>query len=100
MVYPAAERNGIVRVAADPLVNALHRAMLGHPRRLTAEIQAARRAMVDRLVANGPDALEARERRQLLTDPVLLDLLHDRVWSLPDRERALRWGRPAGTRAA
>lgn len=97
---PAAESDGVVRVAADPLVNALHRALLGAPRRLTAAIRDTRRALVDRLIAQGPGALDARERRQLLTDPELMEHLHERVWTLPDRERAARWGRPAGPRAA
>ena len=96
---PAVERDGLVRVAADPLVNALHRAMLGDPRRLTPEIQAARQALLERLVTQGPSSLAARERRQFLTDPVLIDQLHERVWSLPDRDRARQWGRPAGHRA-
>ena len=96
---PAVERDGLVRVAADPLVNALHRAMLGDPRRLTPEIQAARQALLERLVTQGPGSLAARERRQFLTDPVLIDQLHERVWSLPDRDRARQWGRPAGHRA-
>lgn len=95
---PSAEHDGIVRVAADPLINALHRALLGAPRRQTPAIQAAHRGWIERLVAQGPEALDARERRQLLTDPVLIDHLHERVWSLPDRERAKRWGRP-GLRA-
>jgi membrane glycosyltransferase len=93
---PAAEQDGIVRVAADPLVNALHRALLGAPRRVTPAIQAARRAVIDRLVTQGPGALDARARRHLLVDPALLDQLHERVWSLPDRERAAVWGRPVG----
>ena len=96
---PAVERDGLVRVAADPLVNALHRAMLGDARRLTPEIQAARQALLERLVTQGPGSLAARERRQFLTDPVLIDQLHERVWSLPDRDRARQWGRPAGHRA-
>jgi membrane glycosyltransferase len=91
---PAVEQDGIVRVAADPLVNALHRALLGPPRRVTPAIQAARRAVIDRLVTQGPGALDARARRHLLVDPALLDQLHERVWSLPDRERAAVWGRP------
>jgi membrane glycosyltransferase len=96
---PSVESDGVVRVAADPLVNALHRALLGPPRRLAAPIRDAHRTLVDRLIAEGPDALTVRERRQLLIDPALIDQLHERVWTLPDRERAARWGRPAGPRA-
>jgi membrane glycosyltransferase len=97
---PAAERDGLVRVAADPLVNALHRALLGAPRRMTAALRDAQRTLVDRLIAHGPDTLTVRERRQVLTDPELIDQLHERVWALPERERAALWGRPAGSRSA
>jgi membrane glycosyltransferase len=97
---PAVERDGIVRVAADPLVNALHRGLLGTtPRSLTPAIRDMRAALLARLAAQGPGALDARERRQLLTDPELIDQLHERVWALPDRDRAAWWGRPAGPRA-
>jgi membrane glycosyltransferase len=93
---PAAERDGVVRVAADPLMNALHRVFLGAPRRLSAGLRAARVALLERVVAEGPRALEARERRQLLVDPQVAERLHEQVWALPERERAARWGRPGG----
>lgn len=95
---PAVERDGMVRAAADPLVNALHRALLGSPRRLTASIAAARAVLLDRLLADGPDALDTRDRRRLLIDPSAVDRLHERVWSLPERDDAVRWGRPGGAR--
>ena len=43
-------------------------------------------------------ALPPWQRRVLLSDPVMVDRLHAAVWALPDRERAARWGRPAGVR--
>ena len=75
-------------------MNAVHRALLGPRRSLRATIRAARRALLDRALAEGPEALAARERRILLLDPDLIDALHDAVWGLPERERAARWGRP------
>ncbi|MEO8603230.1 MAG: glucans biosynthesis glucosyltransferase MdoH, partial [bacterium] len=93
---PAAARDGVVRASADPLQNALHRALLGAPRRLTAAIRAARAALLERVLADGPRALLPRERRQLLVDPQVVERLHEQVWALPDHERAARWGRPGG----
>ena len=91
----AAEHDGFVRAAVDPYVNAIQRALLGRPRSLRASIRASRRALLDRALADGPQALDLRQRKILLADPELVDALHQRVWALPDRERAARWGRPA-----
>jgi membrane glycosyltransferase len=91
---PAREHDGFVRVAVDPYVNALHRALLGCRRSLKPSIRAARRALLDRALAEGPAALDARQRKILLYDPDLITELHARVWELADRERAARWGRP------
>ena len=97
---PAVERDGVIRAAGDPLVNALHRALLGAPRRLTPSIAAERAALLERALTQGVGTLDARERRRLLIDPQRVDELHERVWALPDRERAAHWGRPAGPRRA
>ena len=93
---PARERDGFVRVAVDPYVNALHRALLGGRRSLKASIRATRRALLERVLRDGPASLGARERRVLLLDPEMTDELHERVWGLLDRDRAARWGRPEG----
>jgi len=95
---PRKERDGFVRVAVDPRVNALHRALLGRRRSLGASIRRARRALLERAIAGGPSGLAPRERRTLLLDPDLTDALHERVWALADRELAARWGRPGAHR--
>ncbi|MGH7790481.1 MAG: glucans biosynthesis glucosyltransferase MdoH, partial [Candidatus Binatia bacterium] len=91
---PATETDGFVRAAVDPYVNALHRATLGRPRRVSILVGAARRELLERVLANGPSALPPRQQRMLLVDPDMVDQLHERVWALPERERAARWGRP------
>ncbi len=91
---PDAERDGFVRVAVDPYVNALHRALLGKRRALKPSVRAARHALLERALADGPAALSARHRKFLLYDPDLISELHHRVWALADRGRAARWGRP------
>ncbi|MFN8546012.1 MAG: glucans biosynthesis glucosyltransferase MdoH [Candidatus Binatia bacterium] len=96
---PPAERDGFVRAAVDPHLNAVHRALLGRPRSLRAGIRAQRRALLERVLAEGPGSLGARERRELLRDPELTDELHVRVWALHDHERAACWGRPGAVAA-
>jgi len=97
---PTAERSGFVRAIVDPMLNAVHRLVLRGPRRLHPAIRAAREAMADKVLARGPEALSAAERRVILLDPHLVEMLHARVWALEERERAARWGRPGSVGAA
>ena len=91
----AAERDGFVRAAVDPYVNALHRALLGRSRKLKPSIRQRRRAWLDQALTDGPGALDVRARRILLSDPDLVTELHQRLWQIPERARAARWGRPS-----
>jgi len=91
---PAPERDGFVRAIVDPLVNALHRWTLRGPRSLSPSIREARKKLVERILATGPHAASARERRMLLLDVAALDELHRRVWALAEPDSARRWGRP------
>jgi membrane glycosyltransferase len=91
---PEMEHDGFVRAAVDAYVNALHRALLRRQRRLNPSIRAQRERLVERGLVEGPAALSARERKILLADPDMIVALHERVWTLADRARALRWGRP------
>jgi membrane glycosyltransferase len=95
---PVLEQDGFIRAAVDPFINALHRARLGRPRRMRTTIVGERQDLLERALEAGPTALPARHRRVLLSDPVMVDRLHAAVWALTDRERAARWGRPAGVR--
>src|SRR2546428_2989173 len=91
---PPREHDRLIRAVVDPHVDALHRALLGRRRSQRATIRAARRALLERSLADGPEALSTRQRRVLLHDPDTADALHEAVWELPERERAARWGRP------
>ena len=91
---PEGECEGFVRAAVDPFVNALHRVLLRRGRSLRPSIRAARRALLERALAEGPAALNERQRRVVLSDPDMTTELHYRVWELADRPRAARWGRP------
>jgi membrane glycosyltransferase len=97
---PPAERDGFVRAVVDPYINALHRALLAKKRSLKSTIRAARQALVERALTEGPAALTVRERRIVLSDPDMVDRLHQCVWELPDQTRAARWGRPGHADAA
>jgi membrane glycosyltransferase len=92
---PTLEHDGFVRAVVDPHINAVHRALLGRKRSVKASIRAARLALLERALTHGPLRLSARERRQLLSDPDMVDQLHRLVWEIPDPARAALWGRPA-----
>jgi len=91
---PPAERDGFVRAAVDPVVNAVHCALQGGTRGGKPGLRAARHALVQRALVQGPESLGASERRLLLADIEPFIELHRSVWQLPDRTRALRWGVP------
>ena len=91
---PPAERDGFVRAVVDPYVNALHLWLLRRPRSLKPSIDAKRSVLVERALAEGPAALDERERRMLLLDARRLEELHRHVWELDRAEQARLWGRP------
>ncbi|MFN2375610.1 MAG: glucans biosynthesis glucosyltransferase MdoH [Candidatus Binatia bacterium] len=89
---PAPWQDGFAMAVADPAMNAVHRSTLGARRRLKSAIREARRVLLDRIVAEGPDATDTRARRVILTDPDLIDEIHARVWRSDDETVARRWG--------
>ncbi len=88
------ERDGFVRAAVNPYVNALHRAILGTPGTMRGAIRTQRQALLTRAIEEGPHALSPRDRTVVLSDPVLVDELHRRVWQVSDHAAAARWGQP------
>ena len=86
------ERDGFVRAVVDPMVNALHCALAGARRGLKPRLRAAREAVVQRVLADGPVAIGSPERRNLLSDPERLIQLHRLVWQIDDPAAARRWG--------
>jgi membrane glycosyltransferase len=91
---PAVEHDGFVRAVVDPVVNAVHCALIGGTRGGRPGLRAARQALVERALAQGPEALAPSERRVLLADVEPMIDLHRGVWQLPDPARATRWGVP------
>ena len=88
-------RDGFVRAVGDPVVNAVHCALLGGTRGGRPGLRAARFALVQRALEEGPDALSDDERRVLLADVEPMIALHRGVWKLMDGARAQRWGVPS-----
>lgn len=89
---PAAWRDGFAMAVADPRMNAVHRALLGPPRRLKASIREARRALLDPIVTGGPETADAKTRKVILSDPDLVEEIHWRVWRSDDEAVVRRWG--------
>ena len=89
---PARWADGFVRAVADPYTNAIHCALLRGLRSLAPSVRAARRALAEKALAEGPHALAAGERRVLLSDLAQLRALHRGVWQLEDAVRTRRWG--------
>lgn len=83
---------GFARAVTDPLTNIVHRALLRGPRSLAPAVQEQRRALADRLLADGPAALSKKEQKLLLVDPALMAELHVRVWTLPPDRLRTAWG--------
>jgi membrane glycosyltransferase len=92
---PPKERDGFVRAAVDPYVNALHCALQRGARQLRPSIQRERRGWLERSLVGGPGVLSGQERRVLLSDPEAAAELHRRIWEIEDEDRAAAWGRPA-----
>jgi membrane glycosyltransferase len=74
--------DGVSRCAADPLVNALHRGLLGSPRKLRPDIRAFREGVLERVLASGAEQASAFDKRVLMSDPDMVDELHRRAWTL------------------
>ncbi|WP_462401481.1 glucans biosynthesis glucosyltransferase MdoH [Pseudomonas sp. Marseille-QA0332] len=76
-----AMRDGFVRAVVDPRQNALACAMATARHRHAEPIEKQRAANLAKALEVGPQALDAATRLALLSDPVALARLHERVWS-------------------
>ena len=67
----------------DPALNALIAGVAVPRAALPAAAREQRNALVERALADGPQALSAREQSLLLSDPLALSHLHFGVWTHP-----------------
>jgi len=82
---------GFLRAVVDPKINRLHLAIQRQQRRVAPQIAARRRQLVQRAVAEGPDGLSDREKKEILIDPTSLSSLHELVWESPEEIFSGRW---------
>jgi len=87
------EAGGFVRAIINPVVNAIHLALLrGKERKVTQAIASGRAGLLEKALSQGPTVLSPKEKRSILYDPVLLKELHRQVWETPDDKIVKLWG--------
>lgn len=89
---PPRQDDGFVRAVVDPLMNAVHRAMLGRIRTLRPDIAESRQTLADKVLAEGPDSADTRSRKVILNDPSLMERIHQHLWQHGDAAVLRRWG--------
>jgi membrane glycosyltransferase len=82
---------GFLRAAVIPAVNTLHRGLLRGPRSLAPEIEQRRDAILSKAMQHGPQALNKKEKKELLYDAQRMKTLHEYIWELPQDVLEERW---------
>lgn len=82
---------GFLRAAVIPAVNTLHRSLLRGPRSLAPEIEQRRDAILSKAMQHGPQALNKKEKKELLYDAQRMKTLHEYIWELPQDVLEERW---------
>ncbi|MDB6170411.1 MAG: glucosyl transferase family 2, partial [Verrucomicrobia bacterium] len=81
---------GLLRAVLDPYVNSVHLSLL-RMKRLPAASAERFAGLREKLLREGPRALEPRDKLSLLRDAQSMQLLHREIWSTPARELAAWW---------
>jgi membrane glycosyltransferase len=91
---------GLAQIVLDPYVNAIHVSLL-REKKLNPEYAEAMtrmgagsaevRALGERLLNEGPDALESNQKIQIMTDADVMSWLHRQVWLRPGDTLAASW---------
>ncbi|WP_024672597.1 glucans biosynthesis glucosyltransferase MdoH [Pseudomonas syringae] len=84
-------KHGFIRAVVDPRQNALACALATSRHRQAQPIEVVRMERVDHALKVGPAKLDNQERLMLLSDPVALGRLHERVWSEGHEEWLAAW---------
>ncbi len=89
--FVATQGRGFVRAVVIPRVFTLHMTLNMRKRRNSAQKQAWLQSLAAKALAHGPEALDAKEKIAILSDPECLRNLHRSVWQL-DASSARQWG--------
>lgn len=91
------ENADFIRAVVDPIVYSLHLRILSR-RKPTSPIKSARlRALCEKALSSGPQNLDKREKRTILSNPECLAALHRKVWELTDEAGIRAWELPSVT---
>ena len=82
---------GVAQVVLDPYINAAHVSLLRAKRKLSYPITAYFHKLSERLLKQGPAALNRRELLALLRNADSMTEIHDRLWKTPDRQLPEWW---------
>ena len=82
---------GVAQVVLDPYINAAHVSLLRVKRKLSYPITAYFEKLSERLLTQGPSALNRRELLALLRNADSMAEIHDRLWKTPDRQLPEWW---------
>ncbi|HYC55771.1 MAG TPA: glucans biosynthesis glucosyltransferase MdoH [Candidatus Binatia bacterium] len=91
---PPALRDGFARAVTHPCTNALHRVLLGRPRKLHPRIRERRLELMNEIFGRGPQEASLAARKAVMADPDLTEAAHWRIWRETDPEISRRWGVP------
>ena len=76
--------NGFMHAVVNPSFNALSTSLATARHHLRAAIERNREARVNEALDLGPEKLVKDKRLELLSDPVALSRLHQRIWQQPE----------------
>ena len=85
------EMGGFVRAVVDPTVNALHLSLLPKQEKRPEQTEEHLLQLQERVLAEGPLSLSAKEKRMLLSDAQSMARLHTSIWGASDTDVAKRW---------
>ncbi|WP_192458678.1 glucans biosynthesis glucosyltransferase MdoH [Musicola keenii] len=77
--------DGFMHAVFDPSINALASAMATARHRLSQAIESVREQRVSEALSKSPQDVDNNVRLALLSDPVILARLHQRVWKQPEQ---------------
>ena len=84
---------GFIRAITDPCVNTLHLSLLGNKKKkVSTDIGIRRHRLRKKALHTGPKGLASKEKREILSDPTSMSVLHRWVWELPALELSKKWG--------